>query len=245
MPWTSSLNHQLRVIMIGMRHAAISKPWAQLSVTKGVAPSCCFTRASRASTSSQAGSFASARRFRVVVAGPGRTRGVLLPNQALMLSPGCTLVGLLYGPSDADSQREGENVSKTWIRSSRTVFYAALQLDLCFLVSYMPLANFTRQLHKLELHVCASSKQHAAAAESTHPLASAHATTRPMARLALSLPARWRGRICPAATTAAANAPPQGHHAPSRRLSSRTHRQGRRRRPAARVQVAVEPRTTL
>ena len=84
-----------------------SKPWAQLSVTKGVAPSCCFTRASRASTSSQAGSFGCVG---ASLSGGGcgswATRGVLLPNQALMLSLLYTC-GVAYGPSDADSQREG------------------------------------------------------------------------------------------------------------------------------------------
>ena len=51
------------------------------------------------------------------------------------------------------TQREGENVSKSGygahgqcLRSTARFWFSSV---------YMPLANFTRQLHKLELHVCA------------------------------------------------------------------------------------------
>ena len=86
-----------------------SKPWAQLSVTKGVAPSCCFTRASRASTSSQAGSFGCVG---ASLSGGGcgscATRGVLLlPNQALMLSLLYSTCGGCLRPSDAPTQQVG------------------------------------------------------------------------------------------------------------------------------------------
>ena len=41
--------------------------------------------------------------------------------------------------------------------------FTAAPLDNLLLLG-MPLANFMRPLHKLELHACAFSKQHAAAA---------------------------------------------------------------------------------
>ena len=73
-----------------------SRPWAQLSVTKGVAPSCCFILVSIASTNSQAGSFGCVG---ASLSGGGcgswATRGVLLPNQALIFLSCYSLIRVL------------------------------------------------------------------------------------------------------------------------------------------------------